>query len=317
MPLSPAQLTPLDLFASDVKEGLCRPVGRRAIPSRYFYDHLGSALFEAITLLPEYGLTRADERILAAHAPDIVAAAGPVTLVAELGSGTGTKTRRILEQAPGVPYFPIDVSAGALAFCHQTLSPLSPVHVIEAGYLEGLAELASRRAPHSRLLLLFLGSSIGNFDAESAVGFLSAVRCHLRPGDSLLLGTDLMQDPERLIPAYDDPLGVTASFNRNLLVRINRDLDGDFDIRSFDHVARYNASQHRMEMFLRPTKDQQVHIRALSLHLELEAGEMILTEVSHKYSADELPLMAAASGFRHTAAWSDAEWPFAESLWLA
>ena len=223
------------LFSEEVRAGLSRS-GQKTLPSKYLYDPLGSVLFEAITLLPEYGLTRAEERILQRHAAEIVSCAPRPALVTELGSGNGRKTRWILSALRGhdpLPYYPIEISRAALESCESELSDMESISIVgvEREYLDGLGEVAALRPEGTPLLVLFLGSTIGNFDCGADARFLSAVRSFLRPGDSLLLGTDLMKPMHRMISAYDDPLGVTAAFNLNLLARINRELDANFDPR--------------------------------------------------------------------------------------
>jgi len=233
-------------FVSDVRAGLCKK-GQKELPSKYLYDPLGFALFEAISLLPEYGLTRADERLLRRHAQEIVRRVPGPTLVSELGSGSGRKTRWILsalcEREP-VSYYPIEISRAALASCESELGDIECVSIVgvEEEYLDGLRKVVALRPDGARLLVLFLGSTIGNFDAGADARFLREVRSVLAAGDSLLLGTDLLKPIERMLEAYDDWSGVTAAFNLNLLGRINRELGGDFDLRQFDHVARFNEA---------------------------------------------------------------------------
>lgn len=308
-------------FAMDVREGLSRE-GQKQLPSKYLYDPLGFALFEAISRLPEYGLTRADERLLQAHAREMVKHVAGPAMVCELGSGSGRKTRWVLEmllERGPVPYYPIEISPAALALCESELGGLRGVSVrgIAREYLEGLREAGASRAGGVHLLVLFLGSTIGNFDRGADARFLREVRDILAPGDSLLLGTDLVKPRERMLAAYDDPLGVTACFNLNLLGRINRELGGDFDLREFEHVALFNESSSSIEMHLRSERRQAAHIRGCDLTVNLTRGETIWTESSHKYSLEGVEQLAAASGFRIERQWVDKEWPFAESLFLA
>ena len=308
-------------FASDVRAGLSKK-GQKELPSKYLYDALGSALFEAISVLPEYGLTRADERLLSRHAKDIVRRLPGSMLVSELGSGSGRKTRAILgalcERGP-VSYYPIEISPAALASCTSELDDMECLSIvgIEREYLDGLREVAALRAAGVHLLVLFLGSTIGNFESGADARFLSEVRGVLAPGDSLLLGADLLKPVEWLVEAYDDPLGVTAAFNLNLLGRINRELDADFDLRQFEHVARFNESAASIEMHLRSKRRQMVNIRRSGSVVTFEAGETIWTESCHKYTRQEIAHLADSSGFRVDAQWVDEEWPFAESLLLA
>jgi dimethylhistidine N-methyltransferase len=300
-------------FAHAVCAGLSRP-DQKTLPCRYFYDAAGSALFDAITQLPEYGVTRAEARVLDAHARRIAAAVGPDPLVVELGSGSGAKTRRILATIGPVTYCPIDVSPAALAQCAKSLADLAEVIPIEGSYFDGLRTAVSHRSANREVLVLFLGSTIGNFDPEAANEFLYGIRNTLAAGDALLLGTDLVKPVQRLIDAYDDPAGVTAAFNRNLLGRINRELDGDFDLRRFEHVVRYNTAAQRIEMHLRATGSQRVQIRAAGVTVRLEAGETIHTESCHKFRPEQIAEMARAGGFRVEAQWTDHEWGFTESL---
>jgi len=312
---------PVMQFVSDVRAGLCRP-GQKELPSKYLYDALGFALFEAISLLPEYGLTRADERLLRQHAREIVRRVPGPTLVSELGSGSGRKTRWILSalcQREPVSYYPIEISRAALASCESELSDIESVRVVgvEREYLDGLREVAAQRADGMRLLVLFLGSTIGNFDAGADARFLRELRSVLALGDSLLLGTDLLKPVERILEAYGDRLGVTAAFNRNLLGRMNRELDSDFDLRQFEHVARFNQATCSIEMHLRSKARQVVNVRRGGFAVTFAAGETIWTESSHKYTRDEIANLAASCGFRMQAQWMDDEWPFAENLLLA
>jgi len=308
-------------FAVAVKHGLGK-VGQRELPSIYLYDELGSALFEAITLLPEYGLTRAELRILRRHAGTMVEHLPPPVAVIELGSGSGRKTRWILQalaEREPVVYFSIDVSAAALLKCHQELANLGAVSMVglENSYLEGLQDAAARRRPGQALLVLFLGSSIGNFEPPAAEYFLREIRRQLKPGDALLLGTDIEKAVGDMLLAYDDPTGVTAAFNLNLLARINRELGGDFHLRHFHHDVRYHDQHHRIEMHLRSTTNQTVSIRAADFTCTLREGETIWTETCHKFHVEEIPGLARRTGFSCDAQWVDAEWAFAENLLIA
>jgi L-histidine Nalpha-methyltransferase len=308
-------------FAADVRSGLCR-ASQKELPSKYLYDDVGSALFEAISVLPEYGLTRADERLLHRHASDIVQRLPKPVLVSELGSGSGKKTRPLLEALCGrqkVAYYPIEISAAALTMIERELGDIQCVSIVglESEYLAGLAEVAARRRDGEHVFVLFLGSTIGNFDPGADVRFLREVRQTLAPGDTLLLGADLIKPLRQLIDAYDDPAGITAAFNRNLLARINRELDADFDLRAFEHQARFNEKTGSMEMHLRSLKQQVVNVRWAGFQVEFAAGETIWTESCHKYSLGELNALATAAGFRLDAQWIDDEWPFTENLLIA
>ena len=308
-------------LAGDVRAGLLRP-GQKELPSKYLYDEIGSALFEVVSVLPEYGLTRADERLLRRHAADIVSRLKPQVLVAELGSGSGKKTRWLLEalaQRQWTTYCPIEISPTALARCESELGQIECISIVgfERPYLDGLLAAAARRNENDHLLVLFLGSTIGNFDRDAAERFLTEVRRILFPGDALLLGTDLEKPLPQLLAAYDDPLGVTAAFNLNLLARINRELAADFDLKAFRHEARYNIPYERVEMHLRSMRNQTVTIPRARCSVSFLKDETIWTESSHKYRAEAIPAMAERNGFRCDSQWIDTEWPFAESLLLA
>jgi L-histidine N-alpha-methyltransferase len=308
-------------FAADVRAGLDRK-GQKELPSKYLYDDVGSALFEVISHLPEYGLTRADERLLQRHAGEIVERLDAPVAVAELGSGSGKKTRWILEALSRWQrtfYYPVEISRSALVMCERELSDIDSISIVgfEREYLDGLLEVAAHRQRNQHLFVLFLGSTIGNFDRPAGVNFLAEVRRILEPGDSLLLGTDLEKPSARLLKAYDDEIGVTAAFNLNLLARINRELDADFDLSQFVHVARINREARSVEMHLQSKKRQTIRIPAADLRVEFMEGETIWTESSHKYSSEEVFQMAGAAGFSCQAQWVDEEWPFAENLLVA
>jgi L-histidine N-alpha-methyltransferase len=308
-------------FAADVRDGLTRP-GQKELPSKYLYDEVGSALFEVICRLPQYGLTRADERLLRRHANEIVdRLRGPVA-VAELGSGTGKKTRWLLEalgRRQHTSYYPVEISRSALVMCERELSDIDSVSIVgfEREYVDGLLEVASYRKSGQHLFVLFLGSTIGNFDRPAGVKFLSAVRSILQPGDSLLLGADLEKSTAQLLGAYDDELGVTAAFNLNLLARTNRELDADFDLRKFVHLAKINPIARSVEMHLQSKRRQTVNIPAAEVSVEFQEGETIWTESSHKYSAGEIVSTARDAGFRCESQWIDQQWPFSENLLIA
>ena len=308
-------------FAADVRAGLIR-IGQKELPSKYLYDEVGSALFEVISFLPQYGLTRADERLLRRHARDLVELLPTPVAVAELGSGSGKKTRWILEalcRRQRTSYYPIEISPTALAMCARELGDIDSISIVgfEREYLDGLLEVAAQRKKGEHLLILFLGSTIGNFDREAGINFLREVRRILEPGDTMLLGTDLEKSVTQLMGAYNDDLGVTAAFNLNLLARINRELGADFDLSQFEHYARLNQEARSVEMHLRSKRRQSVNIPGSELLVEFLEGESIWTESSHKYSAEEVFQIARASGFRCQAQWIDDEWPFAESLLTA
>ena len=305
-------------FAADVRAALTKS-GQRELPSKYLYDEVGSALFEAICVLPEYGLTRADARLLKRHSGEIVSRLSGTVQVAELGSGSGKKTRWILEalsRRQQTRYYPIEISPSALAACEKELGQIDLVSVLgyEQPYLEGLRSVAENRNPGDRLLVLFLGSTIGNFDRDAADTFLREVRETLLPGDALLLATDLVKDVARQILAYDDPAGVTAAFDLNLLGRINRELGADFKLSYFRHQALWNPLEERVEMHLRSLVRQRVSIPLAEFSFTLEEGESIWTESSHKYRARDVVAIADSTGFRCDAQWIDEEWAFAQNL---
>lgn len=293
--------------------------GPKTLPPALLYDELGTALFDAISALPEYGLTRADERILRRHAPAISRAMATPLLVAELGSGSGRKTRWILDALASrqtTHYFPIDISDTALARCAATLGKLPAVRFegIHADYLAGLAEVGARRLPAHQLLVLFLGSTIGNFEPDAARSFLRSVRATLKSGDALLLGTDLVKAGPVLVRAYDDPLGVTAAFDKNVLARMNRDLGASFDLVAFRHEARWHEPERRVEMHLVARRAHEVAIAGLDLSVTFREGESIWTESSYKFEPEDVVKLAKAAGFEAEAQWTDEEWPFMESL---
>ncbi|HEY6392599.1 MAG TPA: L-histidine N(alpha)-methyltransferase [Bryobacteraceae bacterium] len=308
-------------FAQDVRAGLTKR-GQKELPSKYLYDTVGSALFEVICALPEYGVTRADERLLRKHSREIVSKLSSPVLVAEMGSGSGKKTRWILEalcRRQRTSYYPIEISATALSMCQRELGDLDAVSIVgfEREYLDGLLEVAARRKPGQHILVLFLGSTIGNFDRAAGIRFLQEVRGILLPGDSLLLGTDLEKPMLQLLRAYDDPLGVTAAFNLNLLARINRELGADFDLDQFEHIARFNSEARSIEMHLRSKRSQVVNIPDAEIAVSFAEDETIWTESSHKYCLEELVDIADETNFLCTAQWVDHEWAFAENLFVA
>jgi len=315
-------LTPaVNSFPEDVRQGLGK-MGQKELPSKYLYDDVGSALFEVITKLPEYGLTRAEERILRGHSEAIAERLASHGMVVELGSGSGRKTRRILEalaRRQPTTYSPIEISPAALESCERELDDLAHVSIVgfETEYLDGLRRAVARRKPGEAVLVLFLGSSIGNFDREAGEDFLRKIRQELEPGDALLLGMDLEKPLAQLISAYDDSLGVTAVFNKNLLARINRELGGNFDLARFEHVALPNARERRIEMHLRSLENQTVSIEGADFRTTFRRDETIWTESCHKYGPREAGEMAERTGFGCVAQYLDDEWAFAENLLLA
>ena len=314
-------LQSLTEFSSEVAVGLGSP-GQKELPSKYLYDEVGSALFDVICLLPEYGLSRAGMRLMQRHANDIVGRLDGPFVVAELGSGSGQNTRYLLEalaKRQRVNYYPIDISRTALFRCRQELGQMDMVSIVgfERAYLDGLQEVAARRRDNEKLLVLFLGSTIGNFDRPAGDQFLRDVRAILRDGDALLLTTDLLKPIPQLLLAYDDPAGVTAAFNKNLLGRINRELGGEFNLDQFEHVVRYDESERRIEMHLRSKVWQQIKIRKASFRSYMQEGETIWTESSHKYDRKEVIEMGERTGFKCAGQWIDSEWPCAQNLYFA
>jgi L-histidine Nalpha-methyltransferase len=301
-------------FAADVQYYLS--LAPRQLPSRYFYDELGSALFDAICALPWYGVTRAETRLLAEHGSAILGRLPGLTTMIELGPGSGAKLATLVESGRrGVDRLDlrlVDISPSALDLAARTLAALPNVHIAtyEAPYEAGLVQAAGDTAA-GRALALFLGSNIGNFDRPGAEAFLRGVRATLRRGDALLVGADLVKPERDLLLAYDDPLGVTAAFNRNLLVRINRELGGDFDVDQFIHRAVWEPGASRVEMHLVSRIPQRVRIAAAGAEAGDEGefvfaeGETIWTESSYKYRPDEIGLNLERAGFRLLKQWSD------------
>lgn len=295
-------------FAEDVRAGLSRT--QKELPSKYLYDAVGSALFEAITVLPEYGLTRADAHLLQLLAPELPR---HFRAVAELGCGTGHKVKPILRHLQNPRYFPIDLSETALALCVTELSAVAQVTAVRDTYMAGLRAAQAEVDPREPLLVLFIGSTIGNFEQEERGQFLGELRRLLRPGDALLLGCDLVKPLETMLEAYDDPAGVTAAFNLNLLGRINRELGADFVLRQFSHEARFDPAENRIEMHLRSLVPQRVRMGEFAC--EFVEGETIWTESSHKFREECIPTLAQTAGFTFVRQWIAPEWRFSESLW--
>lgn len=293
-------------FALDVRYYLMQDP--RQLPSRYLYDALGSALFEAICRLPWYAITRTESRLLSAYAPEVFRRLDPLSTIVELGPGSGDKLRTLLESAgPPTPLTVhlVDVSPDALDESRQALAAFEEVRLVAhaASYEAGLADAMADAASTGRTLVLFLGSNIGNFDPPGAAALLRSIRGHLSNGDALLLGTDLVKPERDLLLAYDDPLGVTAAFNRNLLVRINRELEGDFDVDQFAHEAVWNSDASRVEMHLVARRTQRIRIARAQLEFTMQTGERIWTESSYKYRPDEIAAMLTGAGLRPVAQW--------------
>ncbi len=301
----------IDSLAGDIQYYLT--LSPRQLPSRYFYDPLGSALFEAICELPWYRITKAERSLLERHAREILAHVDPLSTLVELGPGSGDKLAAVIsgggDQARGMTVHLVDVSAAALDLAGRTLSALDADLAVvphQATYETGLIEAMAMRATKGHALTLFLGSNIGNFDPPGAHAFLREVRASLAPGDALLAGTDLVKPEADLLLAYDDPLGVTAAFNRNLLVRINRELGADFDITAFRHQVLWNDAESRIEMHLVATRPQQVSIPGASIDVSFQQDETIWTESSYKYTPDQVIHMLELAGFRKIEQWIDA-----------
>jgi dimethylhistidine N-methyltransferase len=305
--------------AAAVLEGLrSRP---RRLPPWLFYDESGSQLFEEITELPEYYLTRTERGIFAAHAPEMIAAAarGKRLRIAELGAGSADKTRLLLaaavERQRTVLYEPVDVSSSALAAASERIEREIPgvtVSTQHMDYTQGL-KLEPASAGEQRLVI-YIGSSIGNFDPQDARRLLGRVRARLKPGDGLLLGVDLVKDEATMLAAYNDAAGVTANFNRNMLVRLNLELEGDFDPDAFEHRALWNGAESRIEMHLESHTAQRVRLAALDFEVEFAPGESIHTENSYKYRPGQVETMLAESGFVQAAGWTDEQRWFAVCL---
>jgi dimethylhistidine N-methyltransferase len=304
-------------FAADVQYYLTQDP--RQLPSRYLYDALGSALFEAICRLPWYRITRAEERLLAVHGADVFRRVQPFTIV-ELGSGSGEKLRILLagrgSDADSIDVHLVDVSSGALEASARALQAFEHVRVTahHASYEDGLRDVCLEPAPENRVLVMFLGSNIGNYDPPGANAFLRGVRGKLRAGDALLLGADLIKPEPELRLAYDDPLGVTAAFNRNLLVRINRELGANFDVGQFAHEAVWNAVESRIEMHLVARAAQELHVTAANVAFTMAEGDRIWTESSYKYRPNEISGLVESAGFRVMMQWLDRADQFALTL---
>ncbi len=295
------------VFVAEVAEYLQRRP--RQLPSKFLYDALGSALFEAICRLPWYRITRAESALLAAHARDIFETAPRPLTIAELGCGSGDKLALLLERG-GTDcreIHLIDMSVEALDRARDRLRAVrvGAIHAHAFGYEDGFRRVTAMRTPDLPMMVLFLGSNIGNFDPPAARAMLSGLRAMLRAGDSLLLGTDLVKPERDLLLAYDDPLQVTAAFNRNLLRRINEELGGTFDLEGFAHRAVWNAEESRVEMHLVSQRRQRVEIRAAALALVFEEGESIWTESSYKYEPESVIAEGVAAGFQYDRQWMD------------
>lgn len=312
-------LSSRDRFASDVAASLRRTPP--SLPSCYFYDALGSQLFEAICRLPWYRIARAESSLIERHGVEIVPGGWSPVHLAELGCGSGEKLALLMRRTAAVvgQVQLVDVSASALRHAAERIGRAFSGEVVlhQLPYEDGLAAIDGRRPASGPLLLLWLGSNIGNFDPPAARALLGKIRAVLRPGDGLLLGTDLVKPEADLLLAYDDPLQVTAAFNRNLLRRINEELDGTFDLAGFAHRAVWNGACRRVEMHLVSLRDQEVRIGAAGVSRRFARGDWIWTESSYKYDPDEVAADGAGAGLTPDAQWIDRDAGFALTRFLA
>jgi L-histidine Nalpha-methyltransferase len=309
------ELVALPSYAEEVAQGLTSHP--KSLPCKLFYDGTGSALFEEITRLPEYYLTRTELEILRERADEMARTMGTVTVV-ELGAGTAVKTCTLLEalarRQMRVSYFPVDISRSALNQARERVDSLcQPIWVrpVVADFSDGFEFL--RDIPDKKLIA-YLGSSIGNFDPAAAVTMLSQIHRQLAAEDTLLLGTDLVKHPSMLLAAYDDSQGVTQQFNRNILARLNRELLANFDLNSFRHVALWNPHDSRMEIYLESLRLQTVDLPLLRLRLKLLKGERIHTENSYKYTVETARQMLEVAGYVLSHSWFDPHHWFALHL---
>lgn len=304
-------------FAADVRRDLqLRP---RQLQAKYFYDALGSQLFEAICELPWYRIPSAERTLLGEHAETIGSLLPDLTTLVELGCGSGAKLALFVERlrrARPMLVRLVDISATALELSERTLGRIADVSVVghRAPFVSGLRSAVARRPAQGSMLVLFLGSNIGNFHRPSATAFLREVRDCLRPGDGFLLGADLVKPEADLLLAYGDPIGVTAAFNKNLLDRINRELGGDFDLDAFEHEPRWNAAASRVESHLVSRRDQLVCVPGADLAIAFRTGESIWTESSYKYEPDGLIAMGRAAGLACRGQWIEPSARFALTL---
>ncbi|MBV9342934.1 MAG: L-histidine N(alpha)-methyltransferase [Acidobacteria bacterium] len=302
-----ARALPIPAYTQEIIEGLTSP--RKALPCKLFYDELGSTLFEEITRLPEYYLTRTELEILETSSQEIVRTAGSPAAVVELGAGTARKTATLLaaivRRQIAVKYLPVDISPSALGEAKRRISAEVPgalVRPVVADFGQGFGFLGELPSPK---LVLYLGSSIGNFDLSDAIAMLRAVRRQLLPGDCLLLGTDMVKSPAILLPAYDDARGITAEFNRNVLRRINREFGANFDLDSFRHLALWNKAGSRMEIYLESSRPQKVTLKLTGTVVEFGNRERVHTENSYKYNRSMILNMLSDSGFTLAKSWFD------------
>jgi dimethylhistidine N-methyltransferase len=294
-------------MAREVRDGLSASPKR--LPCKLLYDDVGSALFEQITDLPEYYLTRTERAIFEDYATEILDASGSGLTLVELGAGTASKTRilieELLQRQSRALFYPIDVSPSALNEAVRQMAAQFPalrVNPVVADYMGGVPALSRISG---RKLVLYIGSSIGNFEHSEAIGMLRRIRRSLRTGDALLLGTDLAKSSKILVPAYDDAQGVTAQFNKNMLARLNRELEADFDLNAFKHVALWNKHCSRMEIYLESTVKQSVFIPGIDMDISFEAGERLHTENSYKYNDEMVQTILCESNFKLERTWTD------------
>lgn len=301
------ELIAVPAFASDVELGLS--ITPKSLPAKLFYDQRGSELFEEITRLPEYYLTRTELQILRDHAGEMIAAAGDSAAIVELGSGSATKTCTLLQaiarRQMRVRFYPVDISPAALSEARDRVKAeveRASVQPVLADFSQGFGFL--RDIP-GRKLVLYLGSSIGNFDPDAAIEMLSQIGDQLSPGDALLLGTDMVKSASLLVPAYNDAQGVTAEFNKNMFHRLNRELGANFDLSAFRHIAVWNGRRSRMEIYLESARPQVVEIPLLQMRVKFAAGERIHTENSYKYTMGMVEGMLHDAGFALEKSWFD------------
>lgn len=327
LPVAPASTVVLSPVARAAIRGLTPSLAtdQRTLPAWLFYDAAGSELFERITELPEYYLTRTERAIFTEYADAIIAAAayGGRLSIAELGAGSASKTGLLLHAAVraqgDVTYCPVDVSPTALDSAKKHLETEVPGVYVEPQVADYTREPIALDTGEEdvRKLVLYIGSSIGNFSPEDAVRVLRTVREQLQPGDTLLLGTDMVKEENILVAAYDDAAGVTAEFNRNMLHRLNRELAADFEVDRFKHRAVWNAAESRMEMHLVSEVAQRVCLSAVDCNLHLAAGETIHTESSYKFTQRSIDWLLKQSGFTLSRQWMDERQWFAVNLAVA
>jgi L-histidine Nalpha-methyltransferase len=315
-PMIARELVALPAYAEEVREGLGSYP--KSLPCKLFYDSCGSALFEEITRLPEYYLTRTELEILRERSPQIAAAAGPGVSIVELGAGTAAKTCTLLQafarRQIRLPFFPVDISATALNEARERVEGQCPGVAVRPVVVDFSCGFGFLRNVPGRKLILYLGSSIGNFNPFAAVEMLAKIRQQLTSDDALLLGTDLVKDESILLPAYNDTQGITEQFNKNIFHRLNRELGSNFDLSAFRHLAVWNPEKSRIEIYLESSRPQTVHIPALNIRVQFADGERIHTENSYKYTVEMVEEMLKPAGFELTRTWFDRRRWFAPHL---